>query len=72
MSEFKLKEYPKEQYEADMLKLLEEQGLSEAVKQYLNEIDIECSGMSYLPHRTIQEFLCDVLFLCEKYEENKQ
>ena len=71
MSEFKLKEYPREQYEEDVLKLLEEKGLSKAVKKYLDKIDEECRymGVSYLPHRTIQEFLCNILFLCEKYEE---
>ena len=67
-----LKEYTQEEYESDMMKFLEEKGLSKAVKKYLDEIDRECSGMSYIPHRTVQEFLCDILFLCEKYEkENK-
>ena len=69
-----LKEYPQEEYKADMKKMLEEKGLSKAVKHYLDEIDRECRevNLSYIPHRTIQEFLCDVLFLCELYEKEKK
>lgn len=68
-----LKKYTQEEYESDMMKLLEEKGLSKAVKKYLDEIDQECRVLSYISHRTIQEYLCDILFLCEKYEkENKQ
>ena len=70
-----LKEYTQEEYESDMMKLLKEKGLSKAVKKYADKIDQECRDINlrYIPHRTIQEYLCDILFLCEKYEkENKQ
>ena len=67
-----IKEYTQEEYESDMMKLLKEKGLPKAVKKYLDEIDRECRVLSYIPHRTVQEYLCDILFLCEKYEkENK-
>ena len=70
-----LKEYTQEEYESDMMKLLEEKGLSKAVKKYTDKIDQECRymGVPYLTQRAVQEYLCDILFLCEKYEkENKQ
>ena len=46
-----LKEYPQEEYKADMKKMLEEKGLSKAVKHYLDEIDRECRevNLSYIP-----------------------
>lgn len=69
-----LKEYTQEEYESDMMKLLEKKGLSKAVKKYADKIDQECRymGVPYLTQRSVQEYLCDILFLCEKYEkENK-
>lgn len=65
----------KEEYESDMMKLLKEKGLSKAVKKYTDKIDKECRymGVPYLTHRSIQESLCDILFLLDLYEkENKQ
>lgn len=70
-----IKEYTQEEYESDMMKLLEEKGLSKAVKKYADKIDKECRyfGVPYLTQRAVQEYLCDIMFLCEKYEkENKQ
>lgn len=69
-----LKEYTQEEYESDMIKLLKEKGLSKAVKKYADKIDQECKymGVPYLVQSAVQEYLCDILFLCEKYEkENK-
>ena len=71
----KIKEYTQEEYESDMMKLLKEKGLSKAVKEYVDKIDQECryECVNYLKHITVQEYLCDILFLCEKYEkENKE
>ena len=70
-----LEEYTQEEYKSDMMKLLKEKGLSKAVKKYADKIDQECRymGVPYLVQRAVQEYLCDILFLCEKYEkENKQ
>lgn len=63
-----LREYPREEYEADMRKLLTEKGLSGAVKIYLDKIDEEVSDTGYVTHRTVQEFLCDILFLAQEAE----
>lgn len=65
MSQFDLREYTQEEYTADMQKLLAEKGLRDAVKKYCDKIDDIASGLSYVPHRDIQEFLCDILFLIE-------
>jgi len=65
-----LKEYTQEEYESDMMKLLKEKGLSKAVKKYADKINQECRymGVPYLTYSAVQEYLCDILFLCEKYE----
>ena len=65
MSEFNLKEYTQEEYEADMKKLLAEKGLYDAVKVYCDKINDVASNLSYVEHRDIQEFLCDILYLIE-------
>ena len=65
MSQFDLREYTQEEYTTDMQKLLVEKGLRDAVKEYCDKIDEIASGLSYVPHRNIQEFLCDILFLIE-------
>ena len=67
--EITLKEYTHEEYETDMRKLLVEKGLKGAVKEYLDKIDEEVSGTRYIMHRTVQEYLCDVLYLVELYEK---
>ena len=58
-----LKENTQEKYKSDMKKMLEEKGLSKAVKKYADKIDQECRymGVPYLTHRSIQESLCDIL-----------
>lgn len=70
-----LEEYTQKEYESDMMKLLEDKGLLKAVKKYTDKIEQECSymGVPSLVYKAVQEHLCDILFLCEKYEkENKQ
>lgn len=69
MYDFTLKEYTQEQYEADMIKLLNEKGLHDAVEEFCDKINDEASFLGYVPHRTIQEYLCDILFLVEKHLE---
>ena len=65
MSEFNLREYTQEEYEADMKKLLAEKGLYDAVKVYCDKINDVASNLSYVEYRDIQEFLCDILYLIE-------
>ena len=60
-----LKEYTQEQYKADMQKLLTEKGLKDAVQIYADKINEEVSGTGYVMHRTVQEYLCDILYLIE-------
>lgn len=67
MPEFTLKEYTSEEYEKDMKELLEEKGLREAVKQYLDAINSEAIRLRYLQCRSIQEYLCDIDYLIELY-----
>lgn len=61
--DFTLREYTKEEYEADMKKILEEKGLYRAVKEIGDQINEDASDLSYLLHRDIQEKLCDILNL---------
>lgn len=63
-----LREYPQEEYEADMKTLLAEKGLSGAVKICTDKINEEVAGTSYVTHRTVQEYLCDILFLAQEAE----
>ena len=65
MNEFTLKEYTHEEYKADMQKLLKEKGLYKAVEDKCDKINSLSSVLSYLPHREIQELMCDILFLIE-------
>ena len=65
MSEFKLRIYTQEEYESDMRKLLDEKGLHDAVEIYCDKIDEVAGCLSYISHRDIQEFLCDILFLIQ-------
>ena len=66
MCKFTLREYTQEEYEADMDKLLKEKGLYGAVKVYCDKINEVAEGLSYVPHRDIQEFLCNILYLIEQ------
>ena len=65
MKKVEIKEYTPEQYRADMQKLLEEKGLKGAVEVYCDKIDEIERCLSYISHREIQEYLCDILFLIE-------
>lgn len=69
-----LEKYTQEEYESDMMKLLKEKGLSKAVRKHADKIDQECRymGVPYLTYSAVQEYLCDILFLCEKYEKEKK
>ena len=69
-----IKEYTPEQYRADMQKLLKEKGLQGAVEVYCDKIEEVASCLSYIGHREIQEYLCDILFLIEldKGQENER
>lgn len=65
MSEIVLREYTREEYKADMQNLLAKKGLHDSVKIYCDKIEEITSQLSYVPHRDIQEFLSDILFLIE-------
>ena len=60
-----LKEYTKEEYEADMKAKLAEKGLYKAVDEVLDEIVEENRGFSYAHFSLITEFACDILKLIE-------
>lgn len=68
---FNLVEYTEEEYKADMQKLLAEKGLHDAVEVYCDKIDEVAGVLSYVPHRTIQEFLCDILYLIDLEKEQE-
>ena len=65
-----LKEYPQEDYERDMRKLLAEKGLSGAIKIYLDKINEGVTGTSYVEYGRVQEYLCDILFLAQEAERS--
>ena len=67
--DFGLREYTNEKYTEDMKNLLDEKGLKESVKVYLDKIDEEVSSTGYIMHRTVQEYLCDILYLVELVEK---
>lgn len=69
MIEYTLREYTQEEYKADMQKLLKEKGLYKAVEDKCDKINSLSSVLSYLPHREIQEIMCDILFLIELDKE---
>lgn len=71
MSEFTLREYPQEEYEADMKKLLKEKGLHDAVEHFADRINSLASVLNYGAHREVQECLCDILFLIDLVKENE-
>ena len=53
MSEFTLREYPQEEYEADMKKLLKEKGLHDAVEHFADRINSLASVLNYGAHREV-------------------
>ena len=63
-----LREYPQEKYEQDMRVLLAEKGLYGAMKVYTDKINEAVTGTSYVTLRTVQEYLCDILFLAKEAE----
>lgn len=65
--EITLREYTPEEYKADMRKELEITSLYNSVKQRCDLINDECINqqMGYIPHRCIQEWMCEILDLIE-------
>ena len=72
MNDFTLKEYTQEEYESDMKKLLKEKGLHNAVEGICDRINSVSSVLRYPAHREIQELMCDILYLIELSETNKE
>ena len=70
--EYTLKEYTREEQAADMRKLLDEKGLRGAVEEYCDKINGVAGLLSYLPHREIQEYLCDIIALIDLDKERKK
>lgn len=66
-----LREYTKEEELADKRKLLNQKGLAGAVEFYCDKVDEVASQLSYLPHRDIQEYLCDIMALVDLYEKER-
>ncbi len=64
---FSLKEYTPEEYERDMRKLLSEKGLHGAVETYADLIEslMHDINAGYLTIATVQEYLCDILYLID-------
>jgi len=68
-----LKEYTKEEYEADMKAKLKELGLYKAVEEILDDIVDENRGFGYAHFGLITEWACDILKLIELAEsEDKE
>lgn len=65
-----LREYTKEEELADKRKLLNQKGLAGAVKFYCDKVDKVAGSLAYLPHREIQEYLCDIMKVVELYESD--
>ena len=65
MSDFTLKEYTQEEYNADLKQLLDEKGLHDAVEGICDRINSIASVLDYLKHREIQELLCEILDLID-------
>ncbi len=66
---FSLVEYTEKEYRTDMQKLLAEKGLHDAVEIYCDKINEVACVLTYVPHRHIQEFLCDILYLIDLDKE---
>ena len=71
MREFTLTEYTQEEYKSDMQKLLEGKGLYKAVEDKCDRINSLSSRLDYLPHREIQELMCDILYLIELEQQGE-
>lgn len=67
--EITLKEYTPEEYRADLLEELRQNGLLETVRKRCQEIDEECRGCGYLTHRFIQEQLAEIEDIIKLSEE---
>ena len=65
MSDFTLKEYTQDEYNADLKQLLNEKGLHDAVEGICDRINSITSILDYLKHREIQELLCKILDLID-------
>ena len=63
-----IKEYTKEEYEADMKAKLAELGLYKAVEEILDEMVEQNRGFSYAHFSLITEWACDILKLIELAE----
>ena len=63
-----LKEYTKEEYEADMKTKIKELGLYKAVKEILDEMIDQNRHLSYVHFSLMAEWACDILKLIELAE----
>ena len=70
--EFTLKKYTQKKYETDMLKLLRDKGLKEAVREQLDKIIEDLAGLSYVPNMGIKESADNILYLCNLQEDIKE
>lgn len=61
-----------EEYASDMKKLLKEKGLHNAVEGICDRTNTVSSVLRYPAHREIQELMCDILYLIELSEANKE
>ena len=69
MAEPMLREYNPEEYKADMEKLIKILGFKRAVKVYCDRInDVLPDDLPYGIITSIQEDICNILFLCDLKE----
>lgn len=66
-----IKEYTKEEYEADMKAKLKDLGLYKAVEQVLDEIVEENRNFSYAHFSLMTEMCCDILKLIKLSESEE-
>ena len=60
-----LRIYTPSEFEANLRKELEKNGLYESVSKRLDEINDMTSDLNYLDHRYVQEMMCEILALIE-------
>ena len=60
-----LRRYTPSEFEANLRKELEKNGLYESVSKRLDEINDMTSDLNYLDHRYVQEMMCEILALIE-------
>jgi len=74
MIEFTIRDVPYEEYIGNLKSEIINDGLYEAVKKRCDQINHECKNMGYIQHRTIQEWLSEMLDLLKlrEYEEDDQ